>query len=199
MRFFLQQQFFGWAIGLAFFAPSLAVNAESVDYNRDIRPVLSRNCFSCHGPDEESRKAGLRLDVREGALAERNGLPAIVPGKRGESELYARLVTTGQDDIMPPADSGHELTAEEIESIGKWIDRGAPYARHWAFVPPVRPGVPPVEDREWVKNAIDYFILSGSRRRGISPTNWRSLHDYPSAVARPDRAAAHTRRCGGVR
>ena len=169
MRFFLQQQFFGWAIGLAFFAPSLAVNAESVDYNRDIRPVLSRNCFSCHGPDEESRKADLRLDVREGALAEGKGVPAIVPGKRGESELYARLVTTDQDEIMPPADSGHELTAEEIESIGKWIDAGAPYARHWAFVPPVRPGVPPVEDREWVKNAIDYFILSGLEATGHQP------------------------------
>ena len=169
MRFFLQQQFFGWAIGLAFFAPSLAVNVESVDYNRDIRPVLSRNCFSCHGPDEESRKAGLRLDVREGALAERKGVPAIVPGKRGESELYARLVTTDQDEIMPPADSGHELTAEEIEYIGKWIDGGAPYARHWAFVPPVRPGVPPVEDREWVKNAIDYFILSGLEATGHQP------------------------------
>ena len=168
------------------------MNAESVDYNRDIRPVLSRNCFSCHGPDEESRKAGLRLDVREGALAERKGVPAIVPGKRGESELFARLMTTDQDDIMPPADSGHELTAEEIESIGKWIDGGAPYARHWAFVPPVRPGVPPVDDREWVKNAIDYFDIVRARGDGASAQRiGGSLHDHPPAVARPDRAAAH--------
>ena len=157
MRFFLQQ-LFGWGLGLAFLALGQAANAKSVDYNRDVRPVLSRNCFSCHGPDEESRKADLRLDVREGALAERDGTPAIVPGKRGESELYSRLVTTDQDDIMPPVDSGHELTSDEIESIGKWIDGGAPFDRHWAFVPPVRPAIPSVEDRDCVKNRVDKII-----------------------------------------
>ena len=106
MRFFLQQQFFGWAIGLAFFAPSLAVNAEAGDYNRDIRPVLSRNCFSCHGPDEESRKAGLRRDGREGALAERNGVPAIVPGKPEKSYLFELITAASDEHRMPPKGAG---------------------------------------------------------------------------------------------
>ena len=175
MRFFLQQ-LFGWGLGPAFIAFGQVANAKSVDYNRDVRPVLSRNCFSCHGPDEESRKADLRLDVREGALAERNGTPAIVPGKRGDSKLYSRLVTTDQDDIMPPVDSGHELTSEEIESIGKWIDGGAPFDRHWAFVPPVRPAIPSVEDRDWVKNGVDYFILSSLKATGHHPNELANRH-----------------------
>ena len=110
--------------------------ADDVDFNRDIRPVLSRNCFACHGPDEKTLKADLRLDIREHALAKSKGVPAIVPGDRDKSELFARITTTDPDDRMPPEDSGHELTAEEIESFGKWIDEGAPYERHWAFVPP---------------------------------------------------------------
>ena len=89
--------------------------------------------------DEEARKADLRLDIHEGALVERKGVPAITPGDRGKSELFVRISTDDPDDRMPPEDSGHELNQAEIEIIGKWIDQGAPYARHWAFSPPVRP------------------------------------------------------------
>ncbi|MEC7883635.1 MAG: DUF1549 domain-containing protein [Verrucomicrobiota bacterium] len=146
-----------------------AVCGSSVDYNRDIRPVLSRNCFSCHGPDDGSRKADLRLDIREGVIAQRKGIPAIVPGNRDESELYARLLTTDKDEIMPPPDSGHKLTIGEIELIGKWIDSGAVYARHWSFVSPKRPSIPNVNNREWVKNGIDYFVLSELEATGHRP------------------------------
>ena len=146
-----------------------AVCGSSVDYNRDIRPVLSRNCFSCHGPDDDSRKADLRLDIREGVIAQRKGIPAIVPGNRDESELYARLLTTDKDEIMPPPDSGHKLTIGEIELIGKWIDSGAVYARHWSFVSPKRPSIPNVNNREWVKNGIDYFVLSELEATGHRP------------------------------
>ena len=150
-----------WVIG---FAGALGfgqvVAVEAVDFNRDIRPVLSRNCFACHGPDGKARKADLRLDVREGALAEREGVPAVVPGDRGKSELFARITNADSGDRMPPEDSGHELTLEEIDTIGEWIDEGAPYDRHWAFTPPSRPHLPKVNDQAWARNGIDHFILS---------------------------------------
>ncbi|MEE2614362.1 MAG: DUF1553 domain-containing protein [Verrucomicrobiota bacterium] len=169
MRFSLKQLIFvfGFCFIVCFY--NQAAIGDSIDYNRDIRPVLSRNCFSCHGPDDGTRKAGLRLDVREGVVAERKGAPVVVPGKRNESELYARLLVADKDEIMPPPDSGHELTSEEIELIGKWIDDGVAYDRHWAFVPPVRPKIPDVKDRDWVKNAIDYFILSELEATGHHP------------------------------
>ena len=150
-----------WVIG---FAGALGfgqvVAVEAVDFNRDIRPVLSRNCFACHGPDGKARKADLRLDVREGALAEREGVPAVVPGDRGKSELFARITNADSGDRMPPEDSGHELTLEEIDTIGEWIDEGAPYDRHWGFTPPSRPHLPKVNDQAWARNGIDHFILS---------------------------------------
>ena len=100
----------------------------------------------------------------------------VVPGKRNESELYARLLVADKDEIMPPPDSGHELTSEEIELIGKWIDDGVAYDRHWAFVPPVRPKIPDVKDRDWVKNAIDYFILSELEATGHHPNKMADRH-----------------------
>ena len=144
--------------------------AVAADFNRDIRPVLSRNCFACHGPDDKARKADLRLDVREGALAERNGVPAVLPGDRGKSELFARITTADSDDRMPPEESGHKLTLEEINKIGEWIDGGAPYDRHWAFKPPRRPHLPKVNERAWSRNGIDHFILSGLEVTGDRPS-----------------------------
>ena len=169
VRFSLKQQIFvfGFCFIVCFY--NQAVSGNSIDYNRDIRPVLSRNCFSCHGPDDGSRKAGLRLDIREGIVAERKGNSVVVLGKRNESELYARLLVADKDELMPPPDSGHELTTEEIELIGKWIDGGVVYDRHWAFVPPVRPKIPEVKDRDWVRNAIDNFILSDLEATGHHP------------------------------
>ena len=167
MRNGLLSLIIGFAGSLGF--GQLAVGT-AMDFNRDIRPVLSRNCFACHGPDEKARKADLRLDIREGALAERKGAPAVVPGNRGESELFARITATDSDDRMPPEESGHELTLAEIDMIAEWIDEGAPYDRHWAFMPPSRPGLPRVGDRSWVRNGIDHFILSGLEATGDRPS-----------------------------
>ena len=114
---------FSWLVGVAgLFGFGHSAAGTNVDYNRDIRPLLSLNCFACHGPDEEARKADLRLDIHEGALVERKGVPAITPGDRGKSELFVRISTDDPDDRMPPEDSGHELNQAEVEIIGKWID-----------------------------------------------------------------------------
>ena len=116
--------------------PTAAHGAEKLHYNRDIRPILSDKCFHCHGPDKNKRDSGLRLDVREDALALRDGIHAIVPGKPGESELIARITTTDADDHMPPAKSKLEaLTPAEIEMLRRWIAEGAEYEAHWAFIP----------------------------------------------------------------
>ncbi|MCA9141165.1 MAG: PSD1 domain-containing protein [Planctomycetaceae bacterium] len=137
-----------------------ANDQQSVDFARDVRSILSANCFACHGPDEETREAELRLDRREDAIAERDGKAAIVPSRSKESELFRRITTVDADLRMPPPDSGHELTKEQIATIGKWIDQGAEYSQHWSFVKPTRPEVPRVQDAAAVKNPIDAFILA---------------------------------------
>ena len=108
-----------------------------LSYNRDIRPILSNNCFHCHGPDDHDRKAKLRLDTKEGALGSgRSGLTAIVPGKSAESEVILRVTTTDENDVMPPADSAKKLNAKQIDLLKRWIDEGAVWGNHWAYVPP---------------------------------------------------------------
>ena len=150
--------------------------AEPVDFNSVIRPLLSRNCFTCHGQDEKKRKADLRLDTREGATARHNDIVAIMPGDRGKSAFYTLITTTDTDDIMPPEDSGHKLSAEDVELIGRWIDEGAPYARHWSFMPPARPPLPRVDNRSWVKNGIDHFVLSALESSGDFPSELANRH-----------------------
>ncbi|MFM1559347.1 MAG: DUF1553 domain-containing protein [Roseibacillus sp.] len=132
---------------------------EEIDFSRQIRPLLSKNCFACHGPDAAKRKAKLRLDTREGAVAKRKGVAAVVPGKSGESELYARITHDDPEERMPPEDSDHELSAAEIALLKDWIDAGAKYEAHWAFVKPTRPALPKVKAKDWPKNAVDHFVL----------------------------------------
>jgi mono/diheme cytochrome c family protein len=123
-------------------APALAQAAEPpVDFQRDIRPILSNACFQCHGPDEKNRKADFRLDSKASAFAERDGSLALVPGKPQQSELYRRL-TAEPGKRMPPAKSGKALTPAQIELVRKWIEQGAKWSEHWAFVAPVRPKIP---------------------------------------------------------
>ena len=100
--------------------------AREVDFAREVRPILSDKCFACHGPDQAARKSGLRLDTRAGAIqGGRSGFPAIVPGERDESELWAMVTTEFSEERMPPEESGKDLSPAEIETLGLWIDQGA--------------------------------------------------------------------------
>jgi hypothetical protein len=150
----------------AFAAPAAA---QAVDFNRDVRPILSNNCFACHGPDEKVRKGDLRLDTREGAIADLGGHAAIVPGKPEASELIARVASNERSQMMPPAKTGKKLTKGEIEILTRWIKDGANYARHWSYVPPVRPELPAVKNAAWAKTPIDRFILARLEKEGLSP------------------------------
>ncbi|EAQ82346.1 DUF1553 domain-containing protein [Blastopirellula marina] len=142
---------------------------EPIDFNRDIRPLLSGNCFHCHGPDPESREAGLRLDQRDGAVAELDsGSIAVVPGKPDDSELLARL--TGDDFVrMPPPESGKQLTPAEVDLFRRWIAEGAEYQRHWSFEPPVQNEPPTPPSVEWAKNPLDRFVLQKLHQQNLTP------------------------------
>jgi hypothetical protein len=163
-------------VGLLLFVASvshrtiLAVQPETLLFNHDIRPILSRHCFACHGPDSEDRQAGLRLDDRESALQELDsGMRAIVPGKPTESELVARILDSDPDVIMPPPESNHVLTKKQKEILSAWVASGAEYQPHWAYVPPERHTIPKTVNDEWALNWIDHFIFDRLHEKGISP------------------------------
>ena len=141
-------------------------DAPRVDFNRDIRPILSDTCFTCHGPDKETRKANLRLDVRESAIKK----SAIVPGKPGESELIRRIVSTDPDEVMPPPEGTKKLKPQQVELLKRWIEQNAEYTMHWAFVPPKRPAAPEANDPAWSRNPIDRFILARLGQDGFKPS-----------------------------
>lgn len=145
--------------------------ADEIDFNRDILPVLSENCFACHGPDEKVREAGLRLDQQAAAFAELDsGEHAIVPGDSSKSELVARLLTADEDLVMPPLDSGKKLTQLQKDQIRKWIDGGAKWSKHWAFVPPTKPKLPVQPDKNWkATTPIDLFVQRRLKEMKLSP------------------------------
>jgi len=143
---------------------------KPVDFNRDIRPVFSDACFSCHGPEEGSRLANLRLDSEENVFADRDGYRIIVPGNSVASRLYQRISSLEKASRMPPVSSGRSLTPKQIELIREWIDQGAKWQSHWAFDPPKRPAVPQVQNKAWPKNPIDYFILARLEAEGLKPS-----------------------------
>src|SRR2546427_5941068 len=129
---------------------------SSIDFNREIRPILSKNCYACHGPDAKSRTTKMRLDHRDSATAkDKKGKAPIVPGKPDESELIRRVSTKDEADHMPPAETGIQLTPVQIATLTRWVAEGASYAEHWAFVKPVQKHLPPVKDRAWPRNGID--------------------------------------------
>jgi Protein of unknown function (DUF1553)/Protein of unknown function (DUF1549)/Concanavalin A-like lectin/glucanases superfamily/Planctomycete cytochrome C len=141
----------------------------TVDFQRQVRPVLSDNCFQCHGPDKDTRLLDLRLDTKEGAFGHRkNGTP-IVPGKPEESLVYQRITAPTPARRMPPEYAHKTLTAKQIEIIGRWIQEGATWKEHWAFVAPVRTEPPAVHVKEWVRNPIDQFILARLEAAGLAP------------------------------
>ena len=145
-------------------------HAQTIEFNRDVRPILSENCFACHGPDKNHRKAKLRLDVATSALVEREGRFAIKPGQPGRSELVRRINAVGSKDLMPPGKSHKKLTSAEIEQLTKWIAQGAEYERHWSFTPPRARKLPVVRDAEWCRNLVDFWVLSRLDREGLRPT-----------------------------
>src|SRR6185437_1996372 len=143
----------GWRAFWLFFAVAILARGPAhaeeakISYDRDIRPILSDNCFACHGPDAKQRKAKLRLDTRAGALAElKSGEHAIVPGKLDDSVLLERITSEDRSLRMPPKKSRKTLTVAQIDLLRRWIAEGAPYALHWAFVPPSRPALPKVKN-----------------------------------------------------
>lgn len=146
-----------------------SVRAEEISFNRDIRPILSANCFACHGFDAKQRKADLRLDVADSALAERDGHVAIRPGDLAKSEVWQRLISDDPDVAMPPPSTKKKLTAEQKATIRKWIEQGAPYQKHWAFETPVKTADPPVKNSAWAKNSIDRFVLARLDKDGLAP------------------------------
>lgn len=161
------------AIGLLFWttaAPALAAGGGRVDFNFQVRPLLSDRCFRCHGPDSAARKAKLRLDTRDGALRElEDGWVVVKPGQPGRSELIRRIFTDNEDDLMPPPDSHLSLSSAEKELLKRWVSEGAEYQSHWAFLP-VGKITPPVPARsKWVRNPIDAFVLSRLQREKLSP------------------------------
>jgi hypothetical protein len=137
-----------------------------IQYNRDIRPILSENCFACHGPDANKRAADLRLDQREDAVAK----GAIAIGKPDESELVKRIFSTDPSTQMPTPESHKVLTAQQKELLKAWIAEGAEYQGHWSFIPPVKPELPQVRNAGWIRNPIDRFVLAELERRGIEPS-----------------------------
>ena len=156
--------------------------ARAIDFAREVRPILSENCFTCHGPDEAARQRGLRLDVQEGPFSDRGafGGPVIVAGNAGDSLLIHRVGATDAQVRMPyrlglntpvmPGTDEDALDPEEIETLRLWIDQGAEWQSHWAFVRPARPSVPPVAGAEWVRNEIDRFVLAGLEAEGLAPS-----------------------------
>ncbi|MDA7886327.1 PSD1 and planctomycete cytochrome C domain-containing protein [Pirellulales bacterium] len=148
----------------------LAVQPDTLTFNHDIRPILSRHCFACHGPDSEDRQAGLRLDSSEDALKELDsGMRAIIPGNLGESELITRIFEKNPDVIMPPPESNHVLTHDQKKILNDWVAKGAEYQPHWAYVPPESHQIPN-EDDQWCFHWIDSFIKARLDTKGISPT-----------------------------
>lgn len=165
--------------------PHAWTNAAELDFNRDVRPILSNNCYFCHGPDPKERKGGidgLRLDTPDGAKADLgDGRFAIVPGKPTESELVARVASTDPDLQMPPAATGKKLSPREIEILKQWVAEGAKFAPHWSYAAPVRAEVPKTQRQDWARNDIDRFILARLEKEGLSPS---AEADRPTLIRR---------------
>lgn len=172
---------FLWVSGLTLLTFGLAVAGPPtktvtkpvpIDFDRDVRPILADNCFSCHGFDANKRVAGLRLDTAAGAFAKlASGKQAIVPGKPEESELLKRILLPESHGLhMPPISTKKVLTTAQVGILRRWIAQGAVYKKHWAFETPVRPTVPTVKNGKWVRNSVDAFVLSRLEKEGLKPS-----------------------------
>ncbi|HQR32054.1 MAG TPA: DUF1549 domain-containing protein [Blastocatellia bacterium] len=169
----------GW---LVFPTTGATQSVRRIDFNRDIRPILSDKCFVCHGPDATAKKIKLRLDSETSASADLGrGRRAIVPGDVEKSLLVQRITHSDDTMRMPPVDSGRKLTPAEIELLTEWIRQGARWQQHWSFVTPTRPALPTVKNTAWPKNEIDYFVLARLESEGLQPS---SEADKPTLLRR---------------
>src|SRR5688500_4122639 len=152
-------------------ASDRAAAPGQIDFGRDILPILSQNCFQCHGPDEGTREAKLRLDTPEGMFRTRNDLTVVVPGKPAESELILRLSSKDEEEVMPPPDSNKHLTPAQIELFKRWVAEGAPWGKHWAYERPPRPSIPNVPGAgPTLRNPIDNFIRARLADERLNPS-----------------------------
>jgi hypothetical protein len=143
--------------------------SDKIDFNIQIKPLLSNRCFACHGPDEEKRKAKLRVDTRKGAMRDLGGYSAVVPGKPEGSELFFRITLAADDEeVMPPKGKGTPLTPEEVALIKQWIEQDAPYAKHWSYAVPVQASIPEVKSRDRARNPVDFFVLRKLEGEGMT-------------------------------
>jgi len=171
----LSVSFISSAFLLSAETPGSVAATGPVSYNRDVRPILSENCFSCHGADSASRKDSLRLDRFEDAIAKRdNGVGVIVPGKPEASEFITRVESS--DDPMPPEKSHKVLSVAQKSTLRRWVAEGAKYEAHWSFTPPLRPETPSVATSGWPKNPVDHFILQGLENRKLTPAPEAGRH-----------------------
>lgn len=156
-------------LALAGLSLALPLAAAAPDFQKEVRPILSANCFHCHGNDRTTRMAGLRLDVREGLFSVRKSGPVIVPGQPERSLLWQRITAKDPARRMPPPYAHKTLKPEELETIRRWIAAGAEWREHWAFRAPVRPPLPEVRQAGWVRNPIDRFVLAKLEAMGLAP------------------------------
>jgi hypothetical protein len=152
------------------FAGSTRAADRTVDFNRDVQPILAKHCFTCHGPDENAREAGLRLDTQEGSREDFGGYRPIEPGSADDSEVFLRISSDDPGMRMPPADKHPPLSAAEIDTIRRWIESGAEYRQHWSFRPATLPPIPNVSDPQWCNGPIDRFVLHRMQQAGLSPS-----------------------------
>src|SRR5262245_9043627 len=145
-------------------------SSQSIEFNRDIRPILSENCFVCHGPDSNLRKGKLRLDQEKEVLADRGGYRVIVPGKPGESELYLRITAKDAKERMPPVQHPKQLTRAQIDLVGRWIEEGGKYQQHWSLITAKRSGPSAVKTASWPRNPLDRFVLARLESNGLTPS-----------------------------
>ena len=159
------------AVTLSVRADTIGGAAPGIDFNRQIRSILSENCFACHGPDEGTRKAKFRLDNKEAAFkGGKSGSPSIVPGKLDESELIKRIISADEDEVMPPPKSQKKLTPAQIDLLKRWVAEGAVWQTHWAYEKPMRQAPPETADKSWGRNEIDRFVLSRLEKAELKPS-----------------------------
>ncbi|MGB7159871.1 MAG: PSD1 and planctomycete cytochrome C domain-containing protein [Tepidisphaeraceae bacterium] len=152
--------------------PALAAPpAHPVDFNRDIRPILSENCYVCHGPDKNKRKADLRLDTKEGIFSTPDEATIVVPREPDKSALLQRISTDDEDDRMPPSKTGKTLKPEQVALIKRWIEEGAEWKGHWSYIKPVRPELPPGGAGGFVRNEVDRFVAASLKDAGVAPSS----------------------------